>query len=82
MDGLARIVPVRHRPDPSPDRPARPADAAKVNEQTMVFSYLVGITRPVGGLLLGLLFAALLSLPVEAATGISFRSEILALFGQ
>ena len=60
----------------------RPADAAKVNEQTMVFSYLVGITRPVGGLLLGLLFAALLSLPVEAATGISFRSEILALFGQ
>ena len=46
------------------------ADAAKANDQTMYFSYIVAYTRPVGGLLLGGVFL-LLSIPVfEGVTGI------------
>lgn len=58
----------------------KPEDAATSTDQTLYFSYLVGATRPVGGLLLGLLAFALLSLPYEAATGIVLREEILKFF--
>lgn len=47
-----------------------PAQAATSTEQTMFFSYLVGYTRPIGGLLMAFL-AALLSVPViVGVTGI------------
>ena len=55
----------------------KPSDASTATDQTMYFSYIVGATRPVGGLLLGLLAVALLSLPFQAATGIVLRDEIV-----
>jgi len=57
-----------------------PESAATATDQTMVFSYLVGYTRPVGPILLGLLAFALASLPFQAATGIVVREEILKIF--
>ena len=57
----------------------RSEDAATSTAQTMYFSYLVAATRPVGGLLLGFLALALLSLPYQAATGIVVRDEIAKL---
>ena len=57
-----------------------PESAATATDQTMVFSYLVGYTRPIGPLLLGSLSLALLSLPFQAATGIVVRDEIVKLF--
>lgn len=56
-----------------------PEDAARnTNEQTMVFSYLVGYTRPLGDILLpGLLL--LLSTPaIEKVSGIPIRTTFLA----
>jgi hypothetical protein len=57
-----------------------PEDAATTNEQTMVFSYLVGYTRPLGPVLLPLLFFFLLSPAIEAWTGIPIRTDFLANF--
>jgi len=57
-----------------------PKNAETATDQTLYFSYIVGATRPVGGLLLGLLSFALLSLPLQAATGIVLREEILKFF--
>jgi len=57
-----------------------PENAATATDQTMVFSYLVGYTRPLGPLLLGSLSLALLSLPFQAATGIVVKDEIVKLF--
>lgn len=57
-----------------------PAQVATSNAQTMFFSYLVGYTRPVGGLLMALL-AALVSVPVvEGVTGIP-KSELFPFLG-
>lgn len=58
----------------------KPANAATVTDQTMVFSYLVGYTRPVGPLFLSLLALALLTLPLEAVTGIKVSAELAKLF--
>lgn len=57
-----------------------PSQAATSNAQTMFFSYLVGYTRPVGGLLMALV-AALMSVPViEGVTGIP-KSELFPFLG-
>jgi hypothetical protein len=56
-----------------------PADAATVTEQTMVFSYLVGYTRPLGPVLLPLLLFLLLT-PVLERLGIPIRSDFLSNF--
>ncbi|KAG7348424.1 hypothetical protein IV203_017129 [Nitzschia inconspicua] len=59
----------------------RAAEAAKASDQTMVFSYIVAATRPIGkagpiGIML------LVTVPfIEAATGISIREPFLATFG-
>jgi hypothetical protein len=55
-----------------------PEDAAGANEQTMVFSYLIGITRPASPILLPALFFALFSPAIEAVTGIPVRTAFLA----
>jgi hypothetical protein len=58
----------------------KPDDAASANEQTLVFSYLVGFTRPLGPVLLPALLIALFSPAIEATTGIPIRSTFLSLF--
>lgn len=55
-----------------------PLDAATVNDQTLVFSYIVAATRPLGPVLLSTVFLLLLTLPYEAATGISARAELMS----
>mmetsp|Transcript_93057 Transcript_93057/g.267734 ORF Transcript_93057/g.267734 Transcript_93057/m.267734 type:complete len:215 (-) Transcript_93057:149-793(-) len=50
----------------------RPGEAAKATDSTMVFSYIVAITRPVGGLLLATLFLLLLTPVIESITGIQY----------
>lgn len=54
-----------------------PSDAASATEQTMIFSYIIGFTRPFGRVLLPLLLFALLSPAIEAFTGIPVRSSFL-----
>jgi hypothetical protein len=56
------------------------SDAATVNDQTMVFSYLVGYTRPLGPVLLPLLLFFLFAPAIEVTTGIPVRSSFLAIF--
>lgn len=56
------------------------SDAATVSEQTIVFSYIVGYTRPLGPVLLPALLLALFSPVIEATTGIPIQSSFLALF--
>lgn len=58
----------------------KPGDAATSTDQTMVFSYLVGYTRPVAPILQPLLLFALLSPAIEATTGIPVRTSFLSLF--
>eukprot|EP00555_Chaetoceros_dichaeta_P005333 CAMPEP_0198270374 /NCGR_PEP_ID=MMETSP1447-20131203/44792_1 /TAXON_ID=420782 /ORGANISM="Chaetoceros dichaeta, Strain CCMP1751" /LENGTH=229 /DNA_ID=CAMNT_0043962375 /DNA_START=167 /DNA_END=856 /DNA_ORIENTATION=- len=55
----------------------KPSDAAKVDDQTMQFSYIVAITRPVGGLLLYGTFGLLMIPVVEGISGVPFRENIL-----
>lgn len=50
----------------------RPDEAAKSTDSTMVFSYIVGATRPLGPLLLLTLLGLLLTPAIEAATGIQY----------
>jgi hypothetical protein len=50
-------------------------EAAKANDSTMQFSYLVAITRPAGSILLPTLLALLLVPAVEQLTGIPLRSS-------
>ena len=50
----------------------RAEEAAKATDSTMVFSYIVGLTRPVGGLLLATLFLLLLTPLIESVTGIQY----------
>jgi hypothetical protein len=57
-----------------------PINAATVSEQTVVFSYLVGYTRPFGPILLPALLLALFSPAIEVTTGIPIQSSFLALF--
>lgn len=55
-----------------------PTNAAKSNEQTMVFSYLVAWTRPFGKVLLpGVLFLLLTPL-IEQVTGLPIRTTFLS----
>jgi hypothetical protein len=58
----------------------KPEEAAKSNDQTMAFSYIVGYTRPLGPVLLPLLMFLLLSPAIEEVTGIPIRSSFLAGF--
>lgn len=58
----------------------KPSEAATSSEQTMVFSYLVAVTRPVSSILAPLLLFCVLSPGIEAATGIPVRSTFLSLF--
>eukprot|EP00545_Synedropsis_sp_CCMP1620_P008300 CAMPEP_0119005874 /NCGR_PEP_ID=MMETSP1176-20130426/1979_1 /TAXON_ID=265551 /ORGANISM="Synedropsis recta cf, Strain CCMP1620" /LENGTH=204 /DNA_ID=CAMNT_0006957729 /DNA_START=53 /DNA_END=667 /DNA_ORIENTATION=+ len=58
----------------------KPADAAASDESTMVFSYIVGITRPFSKVLLPLLLLLVLSPGIEQATGIPIREMRESLF--
>lgn len=57
-----------------------PNDAASSNEQTMVFSYIVAYTRPLGPLLIPFLLLFLSSMVFEVSTGVSLRSLVLQPF--
>ena len=57
-----------------------PNEAAKSNEQTMAFSYIVAYTRPLGPLLAPFLFLFLASMVTEVATGVPLRTQFLQLF--
>ena len=50
----------------------RAEEAAKATDSTMVFSYIVAITRPAGGFLLATLFLLLLTPVIESITGIQY----------
>ena len=50
----------------------RAEEAAKATDSTMVFSYIVAVTRPIGGLLLATLFLLLLTPLIESITGIQY----------
>lgn len=54
-------------------KPSGAGGADSANDSVIVFSYIVEITRPVGGYLLGTLFALLLVRPFEFATGFPLR---------
>jgi len=56
-----------------------PEDAATSTDQTMIFSYLVGYTRPLGPILTLLLTAALSVPVIEGVTGVS-KNELFAYF--
>ena len=47
-------------------------EASKSSDSTMIFSYIVGFTRPVGPLLLATMFFLLLTPALEGLTGIQF----------
>jgi len=47
-------------------------EASKSSDSTMIFSYIVGYTRPVGPLLLATMFFLLLTPALEGLTGIQF----------
>ena len=56
-----------------------PEDAARnTNEQTMVFSYLIGYTRPIGDIALPGLLLLLATPGIEQVTGIPIRTTLLA----
>jgi hypothetical protein len=56
--------------------PSGPDGADKADGKALVLSYVVAVTRPVGGLLLGILFT-LLSIPaVEIVTGLPARQIV------
>ena len=55
----------------------KPEDAAKADDQTMQFSYIIAITRPAGDLLLYGLFGQLMIPVVEGISGIPFRENLL-----
>jgi len=55
----------------------KPEDAAKADDQTMQFSYIIAITRPAGGFLLYGLFGLLMIPVVEGISGIPFRENLL-----
>lgn len=50
----------------------RPDEAAKATDSTMIFSYIVAITRPLGPFLLIALFVLLLTPAIESLTGIQY----------
>jgi hypothetical protein len=56
-------------------------EAAKASDQTMVFSYIVAATRPIGKAgPIGIMLLVLVPF-IEAATGVSIREPFLATFG-
>ena len=56
-----------------------PEDAARnTNEQTMVFSYLIGYTRPIGDIALPGLLLLLATPGIEQVSGIPIRTTLLA----
>ena len=54
-----------------------PEEAAKGNDQTMIFSYILEFTRPIGPLILGTMSFLLISPAIEAITGIPVRTTFL-----
>jgi hypothetical protein len=50
----------------------RPGEAAKASDSTMVFSYIVAATRPLGPVLLVTLLLAVLTPLIESVTGIQY----------
>lgn len=52
----------------------KPSDAGTSDDTTMVFSYIVGYTRPIGSVGIQLLGLMLLTPTIEAVTGIPIRS--------
>ena len=57
----------------------RPTEAARADDQTMAFSYVVSFTRPLGPVALPLLLVLLLTPAIETVTGIPIRSSFLGL---
>ncbi len=50
----------------------RAEEASKATDSTMVFSYLVAFTRPLGPILLATLFLLILTPTIEALTGVQY----------
>jgi hypothetical protein len=55
----------------------KPADAAKSDDQTMQFSYIIATTRPVGDVLLFGTLGLLMIPAVEGIAGVPFRANLL-----
>mmetsp|Transcript_25096 Transcript_25096/g.37089 ORF Transcript_25096/g.37089 Transcript_25096/m.37089 type:complete len:212 (-) Transcript_25096:85-720(-) len=54
----------------------KPTDAEKSDDSTMVFSYIIGYTRPISSVGLPLLLLLLLTPAIESVTGVPIRSTL------